>query len=91
MGIFSAALRFSEVWYFIPTALCSCSRVSFENKDLILLHETRSDNFDKCWIGLCIDCCARPYSSWLFSLVYGEGFAGADGVLRFTALLSSLV
>ena len=86
VGIFSAALRFSEVWYFIPAALCSSLLPSLIRKQRLdtAAYETRIGQLYDVNAGLAYALIAVlvPTAPWLFSLVYGEGFAGADGVFE---------
>jgi O-antigen/teichoic acid export membrane protein len=86
VGIFSAALRFSEIWYFIPLALSSSLLPS-------LIRKQKLDPAGYAvWIGQFYDINAGlayaliavlvPISPWLFHLVYGQGFAGAHSVFQ---------
>ncbi|HEY5811790.1 MAG TPA: flippase [Terrimicrobiaceae bacterium] len=85
-GIFAAALRFSEVWYFIPAALSSSLLPSLiRNQKLApAAYEAKIGQFYDINSGLAYALIAVlvPTAPWLFQLVYGQGFAGADTVFQ---------
>ena len=86
VGIFAAALRFLEIWYFIPMALSSSLLPSLIGKQKAdpLGYETTIGHFYDINAGLAYALIAVlvPTAPWLFNLVYGEGFAGAESVFH---------
>lgn len=86
VGIFCAALRLSEVWYFIPLALASSLFPSLvRSRELEpSVYRRRLGQFYDLNAGLAYALIIplAPLAPWLFNLVYGRGFAGADAVFQ---------
>jgi O-antigen/teichoic acid export membrane protein len=84
-GIYSAAVRLSEVWYFIPViitsslfpAIVSAKKISEE------LYYTRLQRLYTLmvWIAIGIALPMTFLCGWLVALLYGEAYAGAAQVL----------
>jgi O-antigen/teichoic acid export membrane protein len=84
-GIYSAAVRLSEVWYFIPViitsslfpAIVSAKKISEE------LYYTRLQSLYTLmvWIAIGIALPMTFLCGWLVALLYGEAYAGAAQVL----------
>lgn len=86
VGIFCAALRLSEVWYFIPMALnSSLFPALVRSRDLgPKVYQQRLGQYYDMNAGLAyaIILSLAPIAPWIFSAVYGKGFSGADGVFQ---------
>ena len=86
VGIFCAALRLSEVWYFIPIALSTSLFPSLVRSRGLepAAYRRRLGQFYDLNAGLAYALVVplAPLAPWLFNLVYGRGFAGADVVFQ---------
>ncbi len=86
LGIFSAALRLSEVWYFIPMTLASSLFPTLvRSRELApAAYRKRLTQFYDLNAGLAyvIILSLSPFATWLFALVYGHSFAGSAGVFQ---------
>lgn len=86
VGVFCAALRLSEVWYFIPLALASSLFPSLvRSRELEpSVYRRRLGQFYDLNAGLAYALIVplAPLAPWLFNLVYGRAFAGADTVFQ---------
>ncbi len=86
VGIFAAALRFSEIWYFVPVALSSSLLPSLIRRQKLdpADYEAKIGQFYDLNAALAYALIAVlvPVAPWLFDLVYGQGFSGASGVFQ---------
>ena len=86
VGIFCAALRLSEVWYFIPMALGSSlfpSLVRSRDHGPEVYRQRLGRYYDmNAGLAYAIILTLAPIAPWIFSVVYGKGFAGADSVFQ---------
>ncbi|MFA6189047.1 MAG: flippase [Sulfuricurvum sp.] len=85
VGIYSASIRLSEIWYFIPTIIASSlwpSLITAREKD-IKLYEARLLALLKFLflISLAIVLVLVPFSMQLLDLLYGKEFVGGSLVL----------
>jgi PST family polysaccharide transporter len=85
VGIYSAAVKLSEVWYFLPTALASSVLPALlrarqaEGAEYALRQQQYYDLSAALAYGLSIP--IALVSPWLVRLAYGEQFAGAGPIL----------
>ena len=86
VGIFCAALRLSEVWFFIPLALASSLFPSLVRSRGLepAAYRRRLGQFYDLNAGLAYALIVplAPLAPWLFNLVYGRAFAGAETVFQ---------
>lgn len=85
VGIYSAAVRVSEVWYFIPTAIVAsvfpailAAKVHSET-----LYRQRLQNLYNAMVALAL-AVALPMtflSGWVISLLFGDAYAGGGAIL----------
>ncbi|MDO9207671.1 MAG: flippase [Sulfuricurvum sp.] len=85
VGVYSAAIRLSEIWYFIPTIIASSlwpSLIAAREKD-IKLYETRLLTLLKFLflISLAIALVLVPFSAQLLDFLYGKEFVEGSLVL----------
>jgi len=85
VGIYSAAIRISEIWYFIPTSICSSVFPSIiEAKNIGEgLYYRRLQRLFNIMTGLSL-CLAIPMSflsTFIVTTLFGKGFAAAGSVL----------
>jgi polysaccharide transporter, PST family len=85
VGIYGAALRFSEVWYFIPVALVASVAPSLTNarKASPALYYARLEDLSRLLMGIAL-IIAIPMtfaSAYLVRTFYGLGYEGAGPVL----------
>jgi O-antigen/teichoic acid export membrane protein len=86
VGLYSAAVRLSEVWYFIPVIITASVFPSIVNAKKISeeLYYTRLQRLYKLMIWLAIGI-ALPMtflSDWLITLLYGDSYRDAGAVLK---------
>lgn len=85
VGIYGAALRFSEVWYFIPVALVASVAPSLTaaRKVDTIKYYARLENLSRLLMGIAL-IIAIPMtfvSGYLARTIYGPGYEGAGPVL----------
>lgn len=85
VGLYSAAARISEIWYFIPMLLTNSLFPSIVNakkisEALYLARLQRLYTF-LVWMGAAIALPMTFMSNWLVTLLYGEAYIGAGQVL----------
>lgn len=85
VGIYSAAVRISEIWYFIPMAIVASvfpSIVNAKKISEVLYHERL---LRLCtlmtWLSIAIALPLTFIADWLVSLLYGTAYQGAGSVL----------
>ncbi len=85
VGIYTAAVKLCEIWYFIPMIICSSiypgilkskdSNPDLFRKSLMWLY------FSFFWFSLCVSCSLLLFDDLIIDLLYGDGFEGANRVL----------
>jgi O-antigen/teichoic acid export membrane protein len=85
VGIYSAAVRLSEVWYFVPIIITNSifpAILSAKNNDLELYYNRlqRLYNFSV-WLAILIAVPISIISNWLVVFLYGEAYAKSGSVL----------
>lgn len=85
VGIYSAAVRLAEVWYFIPmTIVNSVFPVIVETKqqDEALYYRRMAKLYAvMTWIGIVIALFTTFFSGYIIELLYGNQYAGAEEIL----------
>jgi len=86
VGEYSAAVRLSEAWYFIPTVICASlfpAIINAKAKSAILYKSRLQRLYDLMVVlGLSIAIPVTFLSDWIIQLLYGEVFASAAPVLN---------
>jgi O-antigen/teichoic acid export membrane protein len=86
VGIYSAAVRVSEIWYFIPMSV-----VASVNPWLVGVKDSDPVEYERRYQQLCSGLVALSYaviivmwilSPWLVGLLFGDKFAEASSILR---------
>lgn len=85
MGIFSAAVRLSEAWYFVPVVISNSLFPAILNAKKVSEIEYRQRiqrlfNF-MVWISLGVAIVVTFMSSFLVTMLFGEAYAGAAHIL----------
>jgi PST family polysaccharide transporter len=85
VGIYSAALRLSEVWYFVPTAIVasvfpSIVRVRETNRELYYQRILRLFSLMAAF-AVCLSAPVALASHWLIGMMFGAKYAAAAPVL----------
>lgn len=85
VGIYSAAVRIAEVWYFIPIALINSVFpviVETKKKDLGLYNRRIAKLYSLLtWIGIIIAVFISIFSGTIINILYGSRFIGAESIL----------
>ena len=85
VGLFSAAVRLSEVWYFIPVIISTSLFPSIVNAKKISdkLYDTRLRHLYTfmIWLAIMIALPMTFLSNWLVTLLYGEAYREAGQIL----------
>ena len=85
VGIYSAAVRISEVWYFVPTAVAASAfpAIIEAKKQSEALYMRRLQQLNDLMVRLSILAAILMtlLASWLVVLLYGPGYQGAGSVL----------
>lgn len=85
VGQYSAAVKLSEAWYFIPMVISSSmfpAILNAKKKSLSLYHARLQNLYDLLvWMAVIIAIPMTFLSDWLINLLYGEQFYQAGGVL----------
>jgi len=86
VGIYSAALRVSEIWYFIPMSvvgtLLPAIVESRQHGERVYNRRIGSLYSLMAWSGIAVAMVFTFASHWVIHILYGEAFAGADSILR---------
>jgi O-antigen/teichoic acid export membrane protein len=86
VGQFSAALRISEVWYFIPmTILTAAFPTMMARRDQgVAEYEVYVQSLydSMAWLGVGIATLTSLLAPWIVATLYGEAFAGSVTILR---------
>lgn len=95
VGQYSAAVRLSEAWYFIPTIICSSLFPAIINAKLKddTLYKNRLQQLYNLMVvlGVVIILPVLTLSDWMINLLYGEAFQRSAGVLNIHILGSVFV
>jgi polysaccharide transporter, PST family len=95
VGKFCAALRLSEVWYFIPMALSSSlfpSLVRSRKLDLAIYGKRLGHFYDlNAALAYAIIVMMLPCAPWLFTLIFGRDFTGSATVFQIHLLACPFV
>jgi PST family polysaccharide transporter len=85
VGIYSAAVRISEVWYFVPMAIVASvfpSIIEAKKQSESLYYERLQKLYDlMTLLALGVALSMTLMSDWLIALFYGDGYSGAGTVL----------
>ncbi len=85
VGQYSAALRLSEVWYFIPMVIANSlypAIVNAKNQSEELYYARLQKLYDfMVWLAICIALPMTFLSDWLINLLYGEQYYQAGSIL----------
>ena len=94
LGYYSASVRLSEAWLFVPLAIITSAypRILEAQQDSVLL-EKRTLLLYRASVGICIvfSLLVLLFSSQLISLIFGKTYEAASGLLVFHVWLSVLV
>lgn len=86
VGIYSVAVRLSEVWYFIPMVITNSLFPSIINAKKISekLYYTRLQRLYSfmVWIAITVAIPTTFLSDWLVAFLYGEAYQGAGEILK---------
>lgn len=95
VGQYSAAVRLSEAWYFIPTIICSSLFPAIINAKLKddTLYKDRLQRLYNLMVvlGVVIILPVLTLSDWMINLLYGEAFQRSAGILNIHILGSVFV
>lgn len=85
VGVFSAALRIAEVWYFIPMAIAAATfprMLEKRSADPAAYRRYIQALYDSmAWLGLAVAVLVSVFAGWLIPLLYGQEYAEAAKVL----------
>ncbi len=89
VGLYAAAIRLSEVWYFVPTLIAnslfpSIVRAKQNNEKQYLLRLQRLLTF-LVWVGIVVSALITLFGSWAVTFLYGDVYHGASQVLMIHA------
>ncbi len=86
VGVYSAAVRICEMWYFIPMIICSSlypGIVKARQSDPTLYRKTfKWIYFSFFWFSSILAISTLLVSDIVIDMLYGQGFKGADAVLN---------
>ncbi|MEQ6331737.1 flippase [Pseudomonas chengduensis] len=84
-GIYSAAIRVSEIWYFVPIAICASifpSMLAMKKNNTKIYYERLQYLFDAMvWLSLSVALVVTFLSSWIVALLFGEAYMASGSVL----------
>ncbi len=85
VGVFSAALRVAEVWYFIPMAITAAAfprMLERRAADPVAFQRYTQTLYDcMAWLGLAVAVFASLSARWLIPLLYGQEYAQSATIL----------
>ena len=86
VGVYSVAVRLSEVWYFIPMVITNSLFPSVINakkvsQELYYARLQRLYSF-MVWIAIAVAIPTTFLSDWLVAILYGEAYQGAGQILK---------
>jgi O-antigen/teichoic acid export membrane protein len=86
VGIYSAAVRISELWYFVPIAIVGTLLPSIiesrQYGDLVYRRRVARLYSLMAWLGIAVGVVFTFLSPWVIQTLYGLAFADAQSVLR---------
>jgi O-antigen/teichoic acid export membrane protein len=86
VGQFSAALRISEVWYFIPMTILTAAfpTMMVKRQQGAAAYETYVQSLydGMAWLGVGIAAVTSLLAPWIVGALYGESFSGSVTILR---------
>lgn len=84
-GIYSAALRISEIWYFFPVAICASifpSMLEMREHDKGEYYKRLQYLFDiMVWISIVLALFTTLFSTWVVTFLFGHEYVAAGPVL----------
>ncbi len=85
VGVYSAATRLSEVWYFIPVAIATSvfpALIKARGRGEKVYYARLQQLYDfLAWLGLAVAVFFTFASNWLILLIFGEQYAAAGPIL----------
>ena len=85
VGLYAAAVRLSEVWYFVPLAITSSvfpAIINAKKQSEELYYQRLQKLYDlMVWLGIAIALGTTFLSPWIIRILYGEAFLQASIVL----------
>jgi len=85
VGLYAAAVRLSEVWYFVPLAITSSvfpAIINAKKQSEELYYHRLQKLYDLIvWLGIAIALGTTFLSPWIIGILYGEAFSQASIVL----------
>jgi O-antigen/teichoic acid export membrane protein len=85
VGVYSAATRLSEVWYFIPTAIVTSvfpALIKAKGRGDKIYYARLQQLYDfLAWLGLAVAVFFTFASDWLIVLIFGDKYAAAGPIL----------
>lgn len=85
VGIYAAATRISEIWYFLPLAIVSSVFPSlvmkFKENKVLYISSLRQLYFSMFWLSIAGSACIFVFSESLVLILFGSEFSGAAQVL----------
>jgi PST family polysaccharide transporter len=85
VGLFAAAVKLTEIWYFVPAALLSSvfpALVAAKQTNEVLFQRRLQQMYDAmCWLGIGVGTAATLLAHWAVPLLYGQAFARTADVL----------
>jgi len=89
VGIYSAAVRLSEVWYFIPTLVTISvfpAIVNARQQSKVLYHERLQKLYTLLvWVAIVIAITMTFLGNWLVVFLYGDAYSAAGKILTINA------
>ena len=89
VGIYSAATRLSEAWYFVPTAIVAATFPVFMNKhkegsagSTMLLQDIKKLMTVLIWLSIVIGCIINVFGSYAIEIIYGEQYLESSDILK---------
>lgn len=86
VGLYSAAVRLSEVWYFVPTILAASLFPAIINSKKVDedLYYSRLQNFFSLmvWLALGIALLGTLFGDWLVNILFGNQYVESSSVLK---------
>lgn len=83
VGLFSAAVRLSEVWYFIPVAIVASAFpfIAGQSDQAVADRRWRQLYGGMFWLSVAAGVFATLFGPWIIRLLFGAAYAGAGGIL----------